>query len=309
MRFGIVGLGRMGANIGRHAREKGHEVVGFDPSEEARTSLAEDGVEPAASLEELTAALAPPRVILLYVPHGDITDRVATELMGLLGQGDVLVDGGNSHWMDSGRRHAAFDEKGIRFLDMGTSGGIEGARTGACFMVGGPRDAYEVIEPLLIDLATSKEAVVHAGEGGGAGHFVKLIHNAIEFGMIQSIAEGVEMLRRSDYELDLPALFVNWSHGSVIRSWLVELMGNALTQNDEAAWEHLSTYVEDTDEVKWVLTWASDADIPSPVIVQAQQQLMQYRDLEWPAAKAVALLRNQFGGHPVHRIADTAPRA
>ena len=309
MRFGIVGLGRMGANIGRHARVKGHEVVGFDPSEEARTSLAEDGVEPAASLEELTAALAPPRVILLYVPHGDITDRVATELMGLLGQGDVLVDGGNSHWMDSRRRHAAFADKGIRFLDMGTSGGIEGARTGACFMVGGPRQAYEVIEPLLIDLAISPEAVIHAGEGGGAGHFVKLIHNAIEFGMIQSIAEGVEMLRRSDYELDLPALFVNWNHGSVIRSWLVELMGNALARNDEAAWEQLSTYVEDTDEVKWVLNWALDEDIPTPVIAHAQQQLMQYRDLDWPAAKAVALPRNQFGGHPVHRVDDTKPRA
>ena len=309
MRFGIVGLGRMGANIGRHARDKGHEVVGFDPSEEARSALASDGVEPAASLEELTTKLAPPRVILLYVPHGDITDRVAGELMGLLGEGDIPVDGGNSHWRDSRRRHAAFAEKGIRFLDMGTSGGIEGARTGACFMVGGPRDAYEVIEPLLRDLAVSPEGVVHAGEGGGAGHFVKLIHNAIEFGMIQSIAEGVEMLRRSDYELDLPALFVNWNHGSVIRSWLVELMGKALTENDEAAWERLSTYVEDTDEVKWVLTWASDADIPSPVIVQAQQQLMQYRDLEWPAAKAVSLLRNQFGGHPVHRVEDTKPRA
>jgi 6-phosphogluconate dehydrogenase len=309
MRFGIVGLGRMGANIGRHARDKGHEVVGFDPSEEARSALASDGVEPAASLEELTTKLAPPRVVLLYVPHGDITDRVAGKLMGLLGESDILVDAGNSHWRDSRRRHAAFAEKGIRFLDMGTSGGIEGARTGACFMVGGPRDAYDVIEPLLIDLAISPEAVVHAGEGGGAGHFVKLIHNAIEFGMIQSIAEGVEMLRRSDYELDLPALFVNWNHGSVIRSWLVELMGKALTENDEAAWARLSTYVEDTDEVKWVLRWASDADIPSPVIVQAQQQLMQYRDLDWPAAKAVALLRNQFGGHPIHRVEDTKPRA
>jgi 6-phosphogluconate dehydrogenase len=166
-----------------------------------------------------------------------------------------------------------------------------------------------VIEPLLEDLAINREAVVHAGEGGGAGHFVKLIHNAIEFGMIQSIAEGVEMLRRSDYELDLPALFVNWNNGSVIRSWLVELMGKALEGNDEAAWERLSTYVEDTEEVKWVLNWAMDADIPSPVIAHAQQQLMQYRDLDWPAAKAVALLRNQFGGHPVRTVAETPPRA
>lgn len=309
MRFGIVGLGRMGANIARHAMETGHQVVGFDPSEAARMELAGEGVEPAGSLEELVRALAQPRVIFLYVPHGEITERVATDLLGLLGEGDILVDGGNSHWLDSQRRHATFAEKGIRFVDMGTSGGIEGARTGACFMVGGPRDGYEVIEPLLKDLAAGDTAVVHAGEGGGAGHFVKLVHNAIEFGMIQSIAEGVEMLRRSGYELDLSSLFVNWNNGSVIRSWLIELMGNALAQNDEAAWQRLSTYVEDTDEVKWVLNWAMDADIPTPVIAHAQQQLMQYRDLDWPAAKAVALLRNQFGGHPVHTVADTNPRA
>jgi 6-phosphogluconate dehydrogenase len=309
MRCAIVGLGRMGANIARHALERGHQVVGFDPNEGARTALAGAGVQPAASLEELTSALPQPRVILLYVPHGEITDRVTTELLGLLGPGDILVDGGNSHWMESRRRHAAFAERGIRFLDMGTSGGIEGARTGACFMVGGPRDAYEVVEPLLLDLAISPEAVIHAGEGGGAGHFVKLIHNAIEFGMIQSIAEGVEMLRRSEYELDLPALFVNWNHGSVIRSWLVELMGDALARNDEAAWRRLSTYVEDTQEVKWVLSWALDRDIPCPVIAHAQQQLMQYRDLDWPAAKAVALLRNGFGGHPVHLVDDTDRRA
>jgi 6-phosphogluconate dehydrogenase len=309
MRFGIVGLGRMGSNIARHAMEQGHQVVGFDPSEQARASLAGDGVEPVGSLKELVAALPPPRTIFLYVPHGPVTDQAASDLSGLLAEDDILVDGGNSHWMDSARRQATFAEKGIRFVDMGTSGGIEGARTGACFMVGGPREAYEVIEPLLQDLAINERAVVHAGERGGAGHFVKLIHNAIEFGMIQSIAEGVELLRRSEYELDLPSLFVNWNNGSVIRSWLIELMGNALAATDDQAWQRLSTYVEDTEEVKWVLTWAMDADIPSPVITQAQQQLQQYRDLEWPAAKAVALLRNQFGGHPVHTTADTPPRA
>jgi 6-phosphogluconate dehydrogenase len=309
MRFGIVGLGRMGANIARQATEKGHQVVGFDPATAAREAVVGDGVEAVASEEDLMEKLPPPRVVFLYVPHGEITDRVIDELSGLLERGDILVDGGNSHWQESGRRHAALGEQGIRFLDMGTSGGIEGARTGACFMVGGPRDAYEVIEPVLTDLAVAPEAVIHAGRQGGAGHFVKLIHNAIEFGMIQSIAEGVEMLQRSNYELDLPALFVNWNNGSVIRSWLVELMGKALSETDERAWKELSTYVEDTDEVKWVLNWALDADIPTPVVAHAQQQLMQYRDLDWPAAKAVALLRNQFGGHPVHRVGDPAPRA
>jgi 6-phosphogluconate dehydrogenase len=309
MRFGIVGLGRMGANIARHAVEKGHQVVGYDPREAARAAVAADGVEEGATLAELVKALDPPRAVFLYVPHGEITQRVCDELLPLLEPGDILVDGGNSHWMDSRRRSETFAEKEIRFVDMGTSGGIEGARTGACFMVGGPQGAYEAIEPLLKDLAITDMAVVHAGPQGGAGHFAKLIHNAIEFGMIQSIAEGVEMLRRSDYELDIPGLFVNWNNGSVIRSWLVELMGNALAQNDDQAWQRLSTYVEDTEEVKWVLNWAMDADIPSPVIAHAQQQLMQYRDLDWPAAKAVALLRNQFGGHPVHTVADTKPRA
>lgn len=308
MRFGIVGLGRMGANIARHAKEKGHDVVGFDPGEEARRAVEKDGVSTEASLKELADALEAPRVIFLYVPHGPITDKVCHELLGILAEGDILVDGGNSHWEDSRRRHATFAERGIRFVDMGTSGGIEGARTGACFMAGGPRDAYDVIEPILRDLAINDDAVVHAGEGGGAGHFAKLVHNAIEFGMIQSIAEGVEMLQRSDYELDIPGLFVNWNNGSVIRSWLVELMGKALRETDEKAWDQLSTYVEDTDEVKWVLNWALDADIPTPVIAHAQQQLMQYRDLDWPAAKAVALLRNQFGGHPVHKVGDPPKR-
>jgi 6-phosphogluconate dehydrogenase len=308
MRLGIVGLGRMGANITRQAMEKGHQIVGYDPAPAVRTELGAEGMEPATTLNELVAKLDSPRVVFLYVPHGEITEHVSDELLALLQAGDICVDGGNSLWTDSQRRHARFEEKGIHFLDMGTSGGIEGARGGACFMAGGPRQAFEIIEPVLKDLAVDDLAVVYAG-ASGAGHFVKLIHNAIEFGMIQSIAEGVEMLRRSELELDLPALFVNWNHGSVIRSWLVELMGNALAATDEAAWAELSTYVEDTEEVKWVLNWAMDADIPSPVIAQAQQQLMQYRDLEWPAAKAVALLRNQFGGHPVHRVGDTAPRA
>ncbi len=305
MRVAIVGLGRMGANLARHAAEKGHDVVGYDPVGSIRESLAAEGIDPVASLDELVQKLDPPRVILLYVPHGDATEQVCRKLFDVAEPRDILVDGGNSHWMQSRRRYDTFAEKGIRFVDMGTSGGIEGARTGACFMVGGPREAYELIEPLLVDLAINDKAVVHAGEGGGAGHFVKLIHNAIEFGMIQSIAEGVEMLRRSDYELDLPSLFVNWNNGSVIRSWLVELMGNALAHTDEEAWDRLSTYVEDTEEVKWVLNWAMNEDIPSPVIAHAQQQLIQYRDLDWPAAKAVALLRNQFGGHPVHRVTET----
>jgi 6-phosphogluconate dehydrogenase len=307
MRFGIVGLGRMGANLARHAMEKGHHVVGYDPAEEVRRELSGEGVEAVASFEELAANLEPPRVILLYVPHGDITEQVCEQLRPVLAQGDIVMDGGNSHWKDSERRYGFFAETGVRFLDCGTSGGVDGARTGACFMAGGPREAFDVLEPLLIDLAIDDHGVVHASEAPGSGHFVKLVHNAIEFGMNQSIAEGVEMLMRSNYDLDLPALFVNWNHGSVIRSWLVELMGQQLEKYLEQ-WDQLSTYVEDTEEVKWVLNWALDADIPSPIIALSQQALMQFRDLDWPAAKAHALLRNAYGGHPVHKVGDPKPR-
>jgi 6-phosphogluconate dehydrogenase len=308
MRFAIVGLGRMGANLARRAVDKGHDVVGNDPVGSIRESLAAEGIDPVASLDELVQRLDPPRVILLYVPHGDRTEQACRKLFDLASPGDIVVDGGNSHWLDSKRRAGEAAARRIHFLDMGTSGGVEGARNGACFMAGGSRDAYEVIEPLLKDLAVDELGAVHVSEEPGSGHFVKLIHNAIEFGMNQAIAEGVEMLMRSGYTLDLPKLFVNWNHGSVIRSWLVELMGQQLERH-LSEWEELSTYVEDTQEVKWVLSWATDQDIPSPLIGLSQQLLMQFRDLGWPAAKAHALLRNAYGGHPIHRVGESPARA
>jgi 6-phosphogluconate dehydrogenase len=300
MRFGIIGLGRMGANIARAAIEHGHQVVGHDHDEQAVADLAAERVEPARTVGDLTGALPSPRAVFLYVPHGEPTEAACRDLRALLAPGDVVVDGGNSHWEDSRRRHAEFAERRIRFLDMGTSGGVWGARHGACFMAGGDPEAYALVAPLLIDLAYDERAVQFVG-APGAGHFVKLVHNAIEFGMVQAIAEGVELLARSGFSLDLPALFDNWNHGSVIRSWLVELTRDALEAHPDL--DRLSTYVEDTGEVKWVLEWAMRRDIPSPVISDSQQALMAYRDLDWPAAKAVALLRHGYGGHRVH-IAD-----
>jgi 6-phosphogluconate dehydrogenase len=304
MRFGIVGLGRMGGNLARAALEHGHHVAGYSRDGSQMHELAAEGLEPAESLEHLVALLEPPRLVLVYVPHGAPTEAVCDALRERLDARDVVVDGGNSHWEDSRRRHAAFAQRGIRFLDMGTSGGVRGARHGACFMVGGDEDAFALLSLLLTDLAFDERAVVFTGEPG-SGHFVKLIHNAIEFGMVESIAEGVELLTRSDFALDLPALFDNWSHGSVIRSWLVELMRDALRETPDL--DELSTYVEDTGEVKWVLDWALQRDIPSPVISDSQQLLMCYRDLDWPAAKAVAMLRHGFGGHPVHRAGTSTP--
>jgi 6-phosphogluconate dehydrogenase len=306
MRLGIVGLGRMGANLARAALGHGHEVVGYDPAAKAARELANEGLEPAASLPDLIDKLLSPRVVLIYVPHGDPTEHVCEQLRGLASAGDVVVDGGNSHWEDSRRRHGEFTKVGIRFVDLGTSGGLWGARHGACFMAGGDSEGYALIEPLLRDLAFDDRATLYVGPPG-SGHFVKLVHNAIEFGMVQSIAEGAELMIRSDFELDLPALFENWNHGSVIRSWLVELMGDALREKPD--WSALSTYVEDTGEVKWVLSWALEHDIPSPVVSDSQQALMSYRDLDSPAAKAVALLRHGFGGHPVHERAEQRPRS
>ena len=298
MKFGVIGLGRMGANLARHAVEKGHEVVGYDPNQETTNKLAGEGVQPAASITELASKLGKPRIVFAYVPHGEATESVCRSLRPVLSAGDIVADGGNSHWADSKRRRAFFAEAGIRFLDVGTSGGVSGARQGACFMVGGDRETYKAVVPILRDLAVDEEGAFFVGPPG-SGHFVKLVHNAIEFGMVQAIAEGVELLKRSGYELDLVGLFNNWMHGSVIRSWLVELMGKALAENPDFA--GLSTYVEDTGEVKWVLDWALEQDVPVPVVSASQTALMQYRDLDWPSAKAVALLRNQYGGHPIHR--------
>lgn len=306
MRLGIVGLGRMGANVGRHAVEKGHEVVGYDASGAVAAQLAAEGLKPAASIEDLVGKLTTPRTVLIYVPHGDPTEAVCRALRPALAPGDIVADTGNSHWADSQRRHVFFAETGVRFLDVGTSGGVSGARRGACFMVGGDRAAFDAIAPLLRDLAVDDSAVLFAGPSG-SGHFAKLVHNAIEFGMVQAIGEGVEMLARSGLGLDLPALLENWMHGSVIRSWLVELMGNALREHG-AEMPELSTYVEDTSEVKWVLDWALAQDIPTPVVSASQTALMQSRDLTSVASKAVALLRNQFGGHPVRRASGAERR-
>lgn len=226
MKFGVIGLGRIGGSLALQALEKGHEVVGYNRSPEPTQKLAKEGLEPAFALDDLVCGLDAPRIILIYVPHGGPTDQVITELKGPLEEGDVVADGGNSHWKDSVRHHEELKAHGIEFLDVGTSGGIEGARRGASFMVGGNREAFAKAEPVLRELAVP-DGLLHAGPAG-AGHFVKLIHNAIEFGMLQAIGEGLDLLMRSDYQLDLPAVFHNWSHGSVIRGWLVELMERGL---------------------------------------------------------------------------------
>lgn len=299
MNLGIVGLGRMGASLARLAMEKGHHVAGYNKNPQFTQELATKGLDPAFSLAELVSKLAPPRLVVIYVPHGKPTESTIGELTGLLEPGDLVADGGNSHWKDSVRHYEEMKAAGVAFLDVGTSGGVEGARNGACFMVGGDADAFARIEPLLRDLAVA-EGVFHAGPAG-AGHFVKLIHNAIEFGMLQALGEGLDLLVRSDYSLDLPGLFHNWSHGSVIRGWLVELMEEGLRAN---RLEELSSRVEDTREVKWAVQYALEKEAWIPVIALSELALYRYRDDDSAAGKAVALLRHGFGGHPLHKESE-----
>jgi 6-phosphogluconate dehydrogenase len=316
MTFGIVGLGRMGLSLGELAVERGHEVVAWDPDDSAREQAEKAGMRPVKNLEDVPGELSLPRVILMWVPHGKPVDQNLEKLLPSLEAGDVVADCGNSFWEDSKERHDRVAERGVHFLDIGTSGGISDAPgwNGAAFMVGGPSEGFDVARPLLVDMAVDEQAVHHVGPSP-CGHFAKLVHNAIEFGMVQAIAEGVEMLRGYDDRIDLPALLEHWNHGTVIRSWLVELMGKGLKEGGIGLSSdmppdpsEMSTYVEDTDEVKWVVKWAIDNDIPVPVTGMSQQMLMAYRDLDWPAAKSVALLRNQYGGHRIHRADEDEER-
>ena len=296
MKFGIIGLGRIGGNLSLQAISKGHQVVGYSLSDEELNHLKPKGLEPADSVHSLVGKLNSPRIIFLYIPHGKPIDDICEEITPNLDAGDILIDGGNSHWKDSISRHKNFKDHGIYFLDCGTSGGIEGAINGVCFMVGGDKEAYRIAEPILRDLSVP-EGCMHVGPAG-SGHFTKLIHNAIEFGMLQAIGEGVALLEASDYKLDLPEIMHNWSHGSVIRSWLIELMESGLRENKLGT---LSDYVEDTREVRWAVEFALKKEVWIPVIAQAELALYRSRDAENISAKAVALMRSGFGGHPLHK--------
>jgi 6-phosphogluconate dehydrogenase len=296
MRFGLVGLGKMGSNLGEHAKETGHEPIGYDPHAPSGLPFAT-----VASLEELVKTLEPPRLIWSYVPHGAPTESVVARLAELLAAGDLLIDGGNSHWQDSQRHYQRLKQQAIGFLDVGTSGGIEGARHGACFMVGGDKPHFDRVAPLLRDVAVT-DGVFYAGPAG-AGHFVKLIHNAIEFGMLQAMGEGLDLMARSEFDLDLAGVFHNWAHGSVIRGWLVELMERGLRENKL---DDLSGYVVDTREVRWAIEYALEKEAWIPVIAQSELALYRYRDPESVAGKGVGLLRHGFGGHPLLKK-DDAP--
>ena len=293
MQLGIIGLGKMGGNISLQCVDKGIEVVGKDITQ--RPELEDKGVKVVTDYEEFRNLLKLPRVIFLSLPAGPLIDKVINELISFLDKGDVLLDGGNSYYKDSQRRAKELDEKGIYFVDCGTSGGWEGARYGACFMVGGDKKAVEIAEPILEKLAV-ENGFLHCGPSG-SGHYVKLVHNGIEFGMLQAIGEGVELLNRSAFALNLPDIFKMYSNGSVIRSWLVELMEKGLRDLNNKI-EDVPAYIEDTGEVNWLVQEAINKEIPIPVITQAVIELFKSRVKPNDSYRAVAIMRHGFGGHP-----------
>lgn len=291
--FGIVGLGKMGADLALNALHHGYGVVGMDTHAVAG-DLTGKGLKAVTDAKQLAALLTPPRFVIMYVPAGPPVDAVLAELSANLQPGDIIADGGNSYWGDSIRRHARLKAKGIHFIDAGTSGGPGGALDGACFMIGGEDAAVAMIEPILRKLAV-EGGYVHAG-GPGAGHFTKLVHNGIEFGMLQAIGEGLSLLENYREHLPVADVLSCWRHGSVIRSWLVDLMETMYRK--QGGLDKIPPYVDDTGEVNWLVDDALHMEVPIPVITQSVVQLVASRDGRHGASRAIAMMRHGFGGHP-----------
>lgn len=291
--IGIIGLGKMGAGIARHALRQGMDVVGMDKHAIAQ-DLVDAGLKAVPDLGALVQALPAPRIVFLYVPAGPAVDHLLDQLTPLLAAKDIVVDGGNSYWGDSIRRHDRLVAHGVQFVDLGTSGGPHGAEAGACFMLGGDAAAVAVLEPLLKPLAV-EGGYVHAGPAG-TGHFVKLVHNGIEFGMLQAIGEGMALLEQFPLPLPISDVLACWRHGSVIRSWLIDLMDEMYRTSPGLA--QIPPLVEDTGEVNWLVDDAMQLGVPMPVITQSVVQLVASRDRSAVAPRTIAMMRHGFGGHP-----------
>jgi 6-phosphogluconate dehydrogenase len=297
MQLGFVGLGRMGLNMVTRLARAGHTVVAYDRSPEAVARAGAAGAEGAASLEALVSTLAAPRAIWLMVPAGDATESTVNTLASLLSSGDIVIDGGNSNFHDDVRRAQSLATQGIRYVDAGTSGGIWGLEEGYCLMVGGEVDVCRHLEPIFLTLAP-KDGYLRVGDHG-AGHFVKMIHNGIEYGLMQAYAEGFELMHASPYKLDLGAIASLWTHGSVVRSWLLDLTARALAEDAELS--TLKGYVEDSGEGRWTIQEAIERAVPLPVITAAVFTRFRSREDNPFAERLLAALRHQFGGHAVKK--------
>jgi 6-phosphogluconate dehydrogenase len=298
LKIGFVGLGRMGGNMVKRLLSKGHEIVAFAPHEESRREVEKYGALGVSSLPELTRQLVSPRVVWMMVPSGQITEETTKTLTGLLEKGDLLIDGGNSFYKDSLRRAELLETRGIAFLDVGTSGGIWGLEKGYCLMVGGEKDIYQKAEPLFQALAP-ENGYAYMGSHG-AGHFVKMVHNGIEYAMLQAYGEGFEIMHsKKEYNLDLRKISQLWNHGSVVRSWLLELAENAFQK--EPHLESIKGYVEDSGEGRWTVYEAIELNVPAPGITLSLLERFRSRQEESFSAKVIAALRNEFGRHPVKK--------
>jgi 6-phosphogluconate dehydrogenase len=295
MKLGMIGLGKMGYNLVMNLLDHGHEIIVSDINPEKGAQLAQYGATVASTIEDLVAKLEQPRVIWIMVPAGPVVEGLIDTLSRLLDKGDIIIDGGNSHYKESITRAEKLSERGIHFFDAGTSGGTEGAAHGACFMIGGNPEIFPLIEPLFKDLAVD-QGYLYARESG-SGHFLKMIHNGIEYGMMQSIAEGFELLEKSHFDFNYEAVASVWSNGSVIRGWLMELAQNAFTKDPKLS--SIRGVMQSSGEGKWAIQTALDLEASTPVI--ALSLLMRYRSLEENTfhGKVVAALRNEFGGHAV----------
>ena len=298
MQLGMVGLGRMGANMTLRLVRGGHELVAYDRNPDAATLVAAEGAIPAMSLEELVSKLAAPRHIWIMVPSGLAVTATIEALVPLLDKGDCIIDGGNSNYKDSVARAQALDEKGLYYLDVGTSGGIWGLENGYCMMIGGDKAAFDRMTPIFETLAPPK-GYAHMGPSG-SGHYVKMIHNGIEYGLLEAYAEGFELLDASLYDLDLQRIAELWNQGSVVRSWLLELAESALKNDPDLA--QITGYVEDSGEGRWTILEAIDRDVPATVLAYALFARFRSRQTESFGAKLIAALRQEFGGHAVRGV-------
>jgi 6-phosphogluconate dehydrogenase len=291
----MVGLGRMGGNMAVRLIRNGHHVVGFARSERSRQEAATQGAEVVGSLEDLVKLLDPPRVVWVMIPAGDPTEEVVIQLGELLEKGDIVVDGGNSLFRDSLRRAAELSRRGIRFVDAGVSGGVWGLKEGYCMMLGGDAEAVDHLRPAL-DALAPEDGWAHVG-ASGAGHFVKMVHNGIEYGLLQAYGEGFEILESSVYDLNLHQIAELWRHGAVVRSWLLDLLEGALESDPEL--RDVAGYVDDSGEGRWTVLTAIDQDVPAPVTALSLFARFASRQEESFSAKVIAALRHQFGGHAV----------
>ena len=300
MEIAMIGLGKMGANMTTRMLRGGHSVVAFDLNEDSIQAAEAQGADGARTLDEIITKLASPRAVWVMVPAGNPTESTITALADILSPGDIIIDGGNSNYKDSIRRAGMLEEKGIFFVDVGTSGGVWGLAEGYSMMVGGESEAVDRIRPVLETLAPGPDlGWGHVGPAG-SGHFVKMVHNGIEYGLMQAYAEGFEIMHAKEvFGLDLHQIAEIWRFGSVVRSWLLDLTADALAENPEL--EGIKDWVADSGEGRWTVFEAIDLDVPAPVITQALQARFVSRQEESYAAKLLAAIRNQFGGHAIKR--------